>query len=74
MTRDEFLKYKFKAYQELIIKYPRTGQEIYCMLLSVCWDLGTFEVQIFDERYETTQLWVHHDICEIPYGKLKVKK
>lgn len=75
MTREELVKYKFKAYQTLEYTNPRNGAVIEFMLIAVDFDIECFKVVPIDlDEYDENEVWIPAKYCKIPRRKLMVVK
>lgn len=73
MTREQMLKYKFKPYQPVIYKNPRTNKETEYILLGVDFDCETFKLGGINVEYVQDDFYLPIALCT-PSSKLCLYK
>lgn len=72
MTREEFVKIKFKGYMEIIYVHPRTKEEIPCVMIAVNFDNEVISLQIMPgHRYQEDEFDTYIGNVKLPYKKIK---
>jgi hypothetical protein len=70
MTREQLVKYKFKAYMPIDYRHPRpiegANDVVSCLLISVDFDNETFRLQVLDDDFYAAELITHISFCELP--------
>lgn len=80
MTRKEFIKRKWSAYQEIDYKNSRNGYVIACLLVQVDFDTELMKLQIIDKSWAEvnnpteTDFFAHIKDCEIARKRLRLSK
>lgn len=75
MTDKEFKNAKFKGYQEIIFKMPRTEEAIPCMLIAIDWDKAVLTlIPFFNDTLHEIEFHARINDCFFPKPKLKVLK
>jgi len=74
MTREELIKYRFKAYMEIDYRHLRMEEPIRCMLVSVNFDDNVMIVCPIDPDYENKDFTTSTDYCFMPPKPSKESK
>ena len=53
MTREQFVKYKFRAYMQIEYKHPRMKESIRCLLTAINFDNETMTLCAMNTDYYT---------------------
>jgi hypothetical protein len=72
MIRDQFIKYKFKAYMQIDYKSPRMEEPIRCMLIAIDFDNEVMTLTPIDYDYENDNFNTTILYCFLP--KMRVIK
>lgn len=74
MTEQEFLKKRFKPFEQIDCKNSK-DKVVECMLLAVDFEQRLFHLSPFpNDYYEEKSFWARCDYCNRPRPKLKVVK
>lgn len=63
MTRDQFVKYKFRAYMPIDYRHQRIEEPIPCMLLACDFDNNTMTLSSLNPDYEDKEFVTSIDYC-----------
>lgn len=75
MTREKFVKYKFKAYMSIDFKHPGLSYSVECMLIGINYDTEILLLRSFkDNPFENDEFPAHISHCELTRPKLKLNK
>ena len=78
MTREQFVRIKWKAYQ--IVEYTNNraknidggvGVTLECFVCAIDFDDGVLLLQNLSTEYDMKDKWVSHENCELPKPKMK---
>ncbi len=71
MTREEFVKQKFKAYQEILYTNRRTFEQVDMLLVSIDFDTEVMKlIPTCPELYEEKEYYIHIGELSIPRRSL----
>ena len=78
MTREEFMKKRWKPFEEIIYTNKRTGSTVSCMLLAVDFECEIMKLEPFETMgftySRTNEFWSPIEFLKRPSPKLKINK
>lgn len=75
MTREQFVKYKFKGYQLIAFKHKQMDEPVDCMLVGVDFDTEILTLRQFpDGPFVKDDFQAHISMCELARPRLKLTK
>ena len=73
MTREQLVKYRFKAYMQIDYKHIRMENPIRCMLVSVDFDNNVMTICPIDPDYENKDFTTSTDYTFLPPKESKLR-